>query len=53
MILNFLKAERALNYVEITVKQKMDFLSYKFDFKNSSMTSTMILYINMLYTFKF
>ena len=35
IILNFLNAEGALNYVEITVKQKMDFLPYKFDLIDS------------------
>ena len=35
IILNFLKVEGALNYVEITVKQKMDCLPYKFDLIDS------------------
>ena len=35
IILNFLNAEGALNYVEITVKQKMDFHPYKSDLINS------------------
>ena len=35
IILNFLKAEGALNHVEITVKQKMEFPPYKFDLINS------------------
>ena len=34
---NFSKTEGALNHVEITVKQKMYFLPYKFDLINSLM----------------
>ena len=35
IILNFLKAEGASNHVEITVKQTMEFLSYKSDLIDS------------------
>ena len=37
IILHFLNTEGALNYVQITVKQKMDFLPYKFDLKIDSL----------------
>ena len=53
IILNFMNGEGALNYVEITVKRKMDFLPYKFDLIDSIITILALVADTLIkYSFK-